>query len=91
MNNLLKVEGYNPVALFESVMDKMHIRNDASLARTLGVGSPTICKMRKKAMPITSSMLIRMHDVTGQTIDELRDIAHIPKTTAKAPTAQQGA
>lgn len=85
MIELLKAEDYNPVALFEHVMDSLKIRTDASLARALGVGSPTICKMRKKDMPITSSMLIRMHDLTGQSLDDLRALANIPKMKSLPP------
>ncbi len=76
--NFLHNETYKPGALFDDVMNMKGLRNDTQLANALGLGAPTICKMRKKHTQITADLLIRMHDVTGRTLDDLRTVAGIP-------------
>ncbi len=80
MINLLKVEGYNPGALLDCVIEQTKLRSDSALARAVGTGAPAICKIRGKHAQITPDFLIRMYDLTGRSIDELRNIAGIPKT-----------
>ncbi len=80
MINLLKVEGYNPGALLDCVIDQAKLRTDSALARAVGTGAPAICKIRGKHAQVTPDLLIRLHDLTGRSIDELRGIAGIPKT-----------
>lgn len=83
MIDLLSIENYNPAALFEHVLDYTHTRSDAQLAKMLGVAPPAICKIRHKKVRMTADMLIRLHDATGKSLDELRGIAGIPKTNTK--------
>ncbi len=92
MTNLLKIESYNPSALFDDLMTRLHANNDAALARKLGVTSPAICKMRHKKAQITAALLVRAHDITGESLDSLRLLAGIPKTpplTKLVPLAEE--
>ncbi len=91
MINLLNIEGYNPGALLDCVMEQTKVRSDSALARALGTGAPAICKIRGKHAQMTPDLLIRMYDLTGRSIDELRNIAGIPKskpTAAKPKRAE---
>jgi hypothetical protein len=78
MTKLFKIEGYNPNALFDELIDRYHLRTDSALAKKLGVGAPVICKARNKTASITGELLLRMWDVTGIPVDMLRSIAGIP-------------
>jgi hypothetical protein len=78
MTKLFKLEGYDPNALFDSLITIYKLRNDSALAKMLGVGAPVICKARNKTSSITGELLIRIWDITGITVDELRAMAGIP-------------
>lgn len=65
---------YNPNRLLDFVIDKLHLKNDAALARTLGVPAPVISKIRHGSLPIGATLLIAMHEETGWSIRELRDL-----------------
>lgn len=80
MNDLLSSEGYNPSALFDELIERAQLKGDAHFARTVGVQASTICRIRKKGIPITSTLLVRLHDVYDMGLDDLRRIAGIPKT-----------
>lgn len=63
---------YDPNHLLDSLREKLHLRNDAGLSRALEVEAPVISKIRHRRLPVGASMLIRMHEVSGLTIRELR-------------------
>lgn len=65
---------YNPNHLLDILLGKMQLKNDAALARMLEVAPPIISKVRHHRLPIGASLLIRMHEVTGLTIRDLRDL-----------------
>ena len=65
---------YEPSRLLDALIEKFQLSNDADLCRLLEIGAPVISKIRHRRMPITPSLLIRMHDVSGLSIDELRAI-----------------
>lgn len=63
---------YNPNKLLNELMARLSLRTDAALCRTLGVSPPVISKVRHKTMPVSAAVLIRMHEVSGLSIRELR-------------------
>lgn len=63
---------YDPDNLLTSVMQKLNLKNDAALSRALEVGPPVISKIRHRKVPVGASMLIRMHEVTNLSIEDLR-------------------
>lgn len=65
---------YNPNHLLDTLLGKMQLKNDAALSRMLEVAPPVISKVRNYRMPIGASLLIRMHEVTGLSIRDLRDL-----------------
>ncbi|KRB85235.1 hypothetical protein ASE07_21170 [Noviherbaspirillum sp. Root189] len=58
----------------DSLIDRLQLKNDAALSRTLEVAPPVISKIRHKRVPVRASLLIRMHEVTNLSIRELRDL-----------------
>jgi hypothetical protein len=77
---MVELENYDPDALLDYVIDKLHLRSDAGLSRALKVGPPVLSKIRHKHLKISSDLLVRMHDVSDLGLDTMRKIAGIPRT-----------
>lgn len=91
MPKYVNLENYTPGVLFDELIDHLKVRNDARLAKALGVGAPVICKIRQKQSALSGDLLLHIHDLTGIHVDRLRDLAGIPKTgriNAKPSTIQ---
>lgn len=63
---------YDPNNLLDTLIDKLDLKNDAALSRALEVAPPVISKIRHRSLPVGASMLIRMHEVSGLSIKDLR-------------------
>ena len=63
---------YDPNNLLDTLIDKLHLKNDAALSRALEVAPPVISKIRHRRLPVGASLLIRMHEVSDLSIRELR-------------------
>lgn len=74
MNNERPEEStqYDPDNLLGSLITRMNLKNDAALSRALEVAPPVISKIRHRRLPVGASLLIRMHEVTNLSIEELR-------------------
>jgi hypothetical protein len=70
--NLLHDVNYDPNALLDALIEKLSLKNDAALARTLEIAPPVISKIRHRRLPVGASLLIRMHEVSDLSIKELR-------------------
>lgn len=71
-HDLARQKTYDPNALLDTLIERLQLKNDAALCRLLEVGPPVISKIRHKRLPIGSSMLLRMHEISNLTIRELR-------------------
>jgi hypothetical protein len=65
---------YNPNFLLDALLDTLNLKNDAALSRKLDISAPIICKIRRGYLPISASVLIRIHEETGMQINELRGL-----------------
>ena len=65
---------YDPNNLLDTLIEKLHLKNDAALSRALEVAPPVISKIRHRRLPVGASLLIRMHEVSDLTIRELRTL-----------------
>lgn len=65
---------YDPNYLLDILLGTLQLKNDAALSRILEVGPPVISKIRHHRLPVGASLLIRMHEVSGKSIRELRDL-----------------
>lgn len=70
--NLPDQTKYDPDNLLRSLIGKLKLKNDAALSRALEVAPPMISKIRHRKLPVGASMLIRMHEVTNLSIEDLR-------------------
>ena len=63
---------YDPNNLLDSLLDALHLKNDAALSKALEVAPPVLSKIRHRRLPVGASMLIRMHEVSNLSIRDLR-------------------
>lgn len=63
---------YNPNHLLDTLIGKLHLKNDAALSRMLEVAPPVISKVRHHRLPVGASILIRMHEISDLSIRDLR-------------------
>jgi hypothetical protein len=63
---------YDPDHLLATLIERLNLKNDAALSRALEVSPPVISKIRHRRLPVTASLLIRMHEVSTLSIKELR-------------------
>jgi hypothetical protein len=85
---LASQESYNPNHLLDMLLGKMQLKNDAALSRMLEVAPPVISKIRHHRLPVGASLLIRMHEVTGMSIRDLRDLMGDRRTKYRLSDAQ---
>jgi plasmid maintenance system antidote protein VapI len=65
---------YDPNNLIDFLRLELKCANDAALAKALEIAPPIISKIRHRKLAVCASLLIRMHEVSGLTIRELRDL-----------------
>lgn len=63
---------YDPDRLLASLTENLSLKNDAALSRALEVSAPVISKIRHRRLPVSASLLIRMHEVSKLSIRDLR-------------------
>jgi hypothetical protein len=63
---------YDPDRLLDAMLEHLKLKNDAALSRALEVAPPVISKIRHRRIPVGAAILIRMHEVSGLTIRDLR-------------------
>ena len=73
-NTALDQVNYDPNHLLDSLIERLHLKNDAALSRALEVAPPVISKIRHRRLPVGASLLIRMHEVSDLSIRELREL-----------------
>lgn len=72
--------------LIDYLLQKTGAKNDAALAKLLGLGAPHISKIRSGQNPVTPFTILRIHDVLDMSIAEIKSFlppAPKAKTIAK--------
>lgn len=65
---------YKPANLLDFLCESFEWKNDAALSRALQLQPSIISKIRNKQAEVTPAILVRMHDVTKLSINELREL-----------------
>lgn len=61
--------------LIDALIERLHLKNDAALARALQVAPPVISKIRHETLPIGGTFLINAHELSDISIKELKEIS----------------
>lgn len=65
---------YQPGKLLDGMQEKLGAKNDAELSRMLHVAPPIISKIRHLRAPVSSSILLRMHEESQLEIRDLQEM-----------------
>lgn len=64
---------YTPAgAFFDTLRREHNLKNDAALARALGLARPWICKMRHGQLPVGSTAILAIHEKLGVAVADIR-------------------
>jgi plasmid maintenance system antidote protein VapI len=66
----------SPNHFLNHLVSHLKLKNDAALARFMDVAPPVLSKIRHKRLSVTASILIKAHDATGLSINQLRDVLY---------------
>jgi plasmid maintenance system antidote protein VapI len=72
--NHLDNPDYNPARLLDAMHERLNLKNDAAVARLLELPPAVVSKLRRRQASITAALLVRMHDITGWSISDLREL-----------------
>ena len=72
LNNQHPQINYDPNYLFDTVIRRLGLKNDAALARHLEIAPPVISKTRNGKLALGASLLLRLHEATDISIKDLR-------------------
>jgi hypothetical protein len=67
-----EIPRYDPNNLLDALHANLRLKNDAALARLLEVNPPVISKIRHRRTSVGGALLIRIHEVTGLSVSDLR-------------------
>lgn len=68
------VNHYDPSLLQDPLTKKLLLLNDAMLARMLCNNAPVLSKIPTRKSPVSAALLIRMHEMCGLEVAELRKL-----------------
>ncbi len=63
---------YDPNRLLDALREQLDVTSDVALARLLEIPPPVLSKIRHNKLAVGASVLLRMHDLTGISIRDLR-------------------
>lgn len=81
MNNLdamTSAANCNHGPMLDALMLSLKVTTDAALSRKLMVPPPVISKLRNNKIGVSAGLLVRIHDVTGMSINRVRTVLGLP-------------
>lgn len=69
--------------LLDFIIEVHKLKNDRGLSRVLEVGQPTISKIRSRYFPVSSDMILRMHEKLGMPVAEIRKLIAMSENDPK--------
>ena len=66
-------------ALINKLLEVTGCKNDAALCAVLGIQAPTISKIRSQVLYPGSTLLLNMHEESGISIKELKELRGLRK------------
>lgn len=71
---LYKLESYDPEPLLDAISQAISVKSDNALAKALGITQGAMSKIRNKHKPVSAEVLLRMHDISGLSIRQMRNL-----------------
>jgi plasmid maintenance system antidote protein VapI len=76
MDSITQLDKINE--FLDMIMNEHSLKNDAALSKFLYVGPPVISKLRHGRFGLSSDMIIRIHEVTGYGVSDIKLIIGLP-------------
>lgn len=64
--------GFDPAHMLDHLRYRLRLKNDASLCRLLDITPPLLSKIRNRKRSVCPGLIIRIHEVTGIHVHDLR-------------------
>ena len=71
-SDLMNLHTYTPDGFLDHLQLRLGLKNDAALARLLAVTPAIVSRIRNRKLPVSSNMLLAIHEATDIAIRELR-------------------
>lgn len=71
----LQAPTFVPHVLLDALIARLHLKSDAELCRVLEVQPPIISKIRHRKLNVGPTILLRMHEISGVPISELKELS----------------
>lgn len=78
-------------ALLNRLSQQLQVKNDAALSRALDVAPPVVSKVRHGRLDIGDTLLIRIHELTGWTVREIKTALGKDSLAPHVPAAKLAA
>ena len=65
---------YKPHSLFDYLHQECELKNDAELARALGVAPATVSRIRSGVYKVTADIILTIHKQTGLSVEEIESL-----------------
>ena len=69
-----------PHKMLDVVRDIVGARTDSQMAKALGVDPSSISRIRRGGMPASGDFIIKVHEVTGISIKEIKELDALSQT-----------
>jgi hypothetical protein len=73
-SDFMDLGSYDSNHLLDSVLDQLHLPDDAALAHAIDVDPALLADVREMRREVDASLLIRLHEMTDISITGLRNI-----------------
>jgi hypothetical protein len=71
----MEPSSFVPNRLLDTLIETLHLKNDAELCRVLEVQPPIISKIRHHKLNVGATILLRMHEKSNIPIRELKELS----------------
>ena len=61
--------------LFDVLQERFEIKNDAAMCRELEVQQAVVSKMRNGKLPLSPTVILKIHEYLGVPVKEIRELA----------------
>jgi hypothetical protein len=78
LNAVAGAANLNHGPMLDALMVSLKVTTDAALSRKLMVPPPVISKLRNNKIGVSAGLLVRIHDVTGMSINKVRMMLGLP-------------
>lgn len=68
-----------PAALLDMLIGILGAKNDAGLSKALGTHAPSVSRIRRDKLDISSAFILLVHEVSGVPVQKIREVAGLPK------------